>query len=132
MPSKFLNISTDNTLGGASASNTAVPSQKAVKEYVDQNSGGAVDGNSITKNSNNQLQAIGLINQNNSSNIIKFWRGTLSQYEQLTPNPDTVYIITDDNPLEILSNIQGYDSTKVQILKNVNGTFMWVEGGTID
>lgn len=35
MPSKFLNINTDNTLGGSSASDTAVPSQKAVKEYVD-------------------------------------------------------------------------------------------------
>lgn len=38
MPSKFLNIDTDNTLGGSSASDTAVPSQKAVKDYVDGNS----------------------------------------------------------------------------------------------
>ena len=38
MPSKFLNINTDNTLGGSSASDTAVPSQKAVKDYVDGNS----------------------------------------------------------------------------------------------
>lgn len=32
---KFLNISTDNTLGGSSASDETVSSQKAVKEYVD-------------------------------------------------------------------------------------------------
>ena len=32
---KFLNISTDNTLGGASPSDSTVSSQKAIKEYVD-------------------------------------------------------------------------------------------------
>lgn len=36
--SKFLNISTDNTLGGSLASDEQVASQKAVKEYVDSNS----------------------------------------------------------------------------------------------
>lgn len=39
---KFLNISTDNTLGGNSASNEVVSSQKAIKEYVDTYSGGKV------------------------------------------------------------------------------------------
>lgn len=46
MPSKFLNINTDNTLGGSSASDTAVPSQKAVKEYVDGKSLPSQTGNS--------------------------------------------------------------------------------------
>lgn len=32
---KFLNISTDTTLGGSSASDTTVSSQKAIKEYAD-------------------------------------------------------------------------------------------------
>ena len=36
---KFLNISTDNTLGGSSASDVLVASQKAVKDYVDQHGG---------------------------------------------------------------------------------------------
>jgi len=39
--SKFLNISTDNTLGGNNASNEVVSSQKAVKEYVDSQTGTA-------------------------------------------------------------------------------------------
>lgn len=39
--SKFLNISTDNTLGGNSASDDTVSSQKAVKEYVDSHGGGS-------------------------------------------------------------------------------------------
>lgn len=38
--SKFLNISTDNTLGGNSPSDVLVASQKAIKEYVDSQSGG--------------------------------------------------------------------------------------------
>ena len=37
---KFLNISTDNTLGGASPSDETVSSQKAIKEYVDNHGGG--------------------------------------------------------------------------------------------
>lgn len=39
---KFLNISTDNTLGGASPSDETVSSQKAIKEYVDGQDAGFV------------------------------------------------------------------------------------------
>lgn len=39
---KFLNVSTDNTLGGNSPSDQLVPSQKAIKEYVDNHGGGEV------------------------------------------------------------------------------------------
>lgn len=41
MTSKFLNISTDNTLGGSSSSDEVVSSQKAVKDYVDEHGGGS-------------------------------------------------------------------------------------------
>lgn len=37
---KFLNISTDNTLGGNSPSDQVVSSQKAIKDYVDTHGGG--------------------------------------------------------------------------------------------
>lgn len=37
---KFLNISTDNTLGGNAPSDELVVSQKAIKEYVDNQAGG--------------------------------------------------------------------------------------------
>lgn len=45
---KFLNISTDNTLGGSSASDETVSSQKAIKEYVDNNTAPA--GSYVTTN----------------------------------------------------------------------------------
>lgn len=48
MASKFLNIDTDNTLGGASASDEKVASQKAVKDYVDSHAGGTPSFASIT------------------------------------------------------------------------------------
>ena len=35
MSSKFLNLSTDNTLGGNAPSETKAVSEKAIKEYVD-------------------------------------------------------------------------------------------------
>lgn len=55
MASTFLNISTDTNLGGNSASDSVVASQKAIKTYVDNNSGGgtsytAGDGINITNN----------------------------------------------------------------------------------
>lgn len=39
MASKFLNLSTDNTLGGNSPSYNKAVSEKAIKEYVDNNKG---------------------------------------------------------------------------------------------
>lgn len=48
MASKFMNLDTDNTLGGASASDEKVPSQKAVKKYVDDHAGGTPSFASIT------------------------------------------------------------------------------------
>lgn len=39
MPTKFLNISVDSSLGGVSPSDEIVCSQKAIKTYVDNNAG---------------------------------------------------------------------------------------------
>ena len=41
MASTFLNLSTDTTLGGNSPSDSVAVSQKAIKSYVDNNSGGS-------------------------------------------------------------------------------------------
>ena len=51
MASKFLNLSTDTTLGGNSPSDYLVPSEKAIKTYVDNNSGGG--GESANKDIDN-------------------------------------------------------------------------------
>lgn len=91
--SKFLNISTDNTLGGNNASNDVVSSQKAVKDFVDNRK----DNLSITNNANNQLQTVGVINQNAPTTALKQWSGTLAQYNAIaTKDANTLYNITDD------------------------------------
>lgn len=107
---KFLNISVDTNLGGSSASDEVVSSQKALKTYIDNHSGGgsvAIDNNSITKNTDDEIQTVGVIDQANSSNAIKTWTGTSAQYQSLvsggTVDNHTLYNITDDtNPTQAL------------------------------
>lgn len=105
---KFLNISTDTNLGGSSASDEVVSSQKALKTYIDAHSGGGgsvdIDGKSITKNSSDELQTVGVIDQRNTANAIKTWTGTKAQYDAIsTKDANTIYNITDDtNPTQAL------------------------------
>ena len=58
------------------------------------------DNLSITKNSSNKLQTIGIIDQNDTTKSIKTWVGTRAEYEELVANDEidynTVYNITDD------------------------------------
>lgn len=62
------------------------------------------DNSSITANSSNQLQTVGVIDQANSSRAIKTWTGTKAQYDLiLSKDANTVYNITDDtNPTQAL------------------------------
>jgi hypothetical protein len=96
---KFLNISTDNTLGGASPSDVVVASQKAIKEYVDNQGGGggsvAIDNVSITKNSSNEIQTVGVINQNNTTTALKVWHGTQAEYDALATHDANTRYYTD-------------------------------------
>lgn len=102
---KFLNISTDTTLGGNSSSDEVVSSQKALKTYIDNHSGGgsvAIDEKSITKNSSDEIQTVGVIDQNATTTAIKTWTGTKAQYDAIaTKDANTIYNITDDaNPFQ--------------------------------
>lgn len=67
--------------------------------------GGAVDidNKSITKNTSDELQAIGVINmRSQNSAAIKFWTGTRQQYNAIvTKNANTLYNITDDTDVTL-------------------------------
>ena len=95
---KFLNISTDTTLGGNAPSDELAVSQKAIKTYVDNHGGGgsvAIDNSTITKNLSDEIQAVAVIDQN--SGIAKTWTGIMAEYDAIvTKDPETEYIITDD------------------------------------
>ena len=57
-----------------------------------------LDNKSITKNTANELQTVGVINQNNASQAVKTWTGTLAEYNAIvTKDSNTLYNITDDN-----------------------------------
>lgn len=57
----------------------------------------AIDNKSITQNSSDQIQTVGVIDQNNTSNAIKTWTGTRAEYDLIDPkDPNTLYNITDD------------------------------------
>lgn len=55
----------------------------------------AIDGMTIVFNSDNEIQAVAVVDQN--TGIVKTWTGTAAEYEAIaTKDPDTEYIITDD------------------------------------
>lgn len=55
------------------------------------------DGKSITENSMEEIQTVGVINSRDSSTAIKTWTGTKAQYNAIvTKDPNTLYNITDD------------------------------------
>ena len=55
------------------------------------------DNSSITANSSNQLQTVGVIDQANSSRAIKTWTGTKQEYDLImSKDANTLYNITDD------------------------------------
>lgn len=55
------------------------------------------DGITISKNADDELQAIGVIDDN-SGNALKYWTGTKAQYDAITTkDANTLYNITDDS-----------------------------------
>ena len=72
----------------------------SAKYYADQArqaaAGAVVDGVTINRNTNDELQTIGVIDDNNG-NALKIWTGTKAEYETLLPTIDnnTLYNVTD-------------------------------------
>lgn len=105
MPSKFLNLSTDDTLGGNSPSDDVAVSQKAIKKYVDDHGGGggtvSVDNKSITTNASDQLQTIGVINQNDTTTALKVWSGD-EAYLPAIKDANTFYVTEETVSVSLL------------------------------
>ena len=61
-----------------------------------------IDGVTITKNTSDKLQTVGVIDQNNTSTAIKTWTGTKAQYDAIvTKDANTLYNITDDTDVTL-------------------------------
>lgn len=66
---------------------------------IDIDAGGSVDidSKSITTNSSDEIQTVGVIDQNDTTKAIKTWTGTKAQYDAIvSKDSDTFYNITDD------------------------------------
>lgn len=106
------------------------------------NSGGStsIDGVTITRNSSQELQAIGVVDQNASNNgaTIKFYNVTTAEYNTLVQNSalevGAWYNISDDTVQSVvldaqsmLSGVSGYNASVPQTLKHdSSGNLKWV------
>ena len=65
-----------------------------------------IDGMTITKNDNNAIQTVGIIDKNNEGVAVKTWTGTKEEYDALTSkDANTLYYVTDDyEEPEVTSN----------------------------
>lgn len=112
-------ISKNNTTSYTPASDY----NPATKKYVDDaiagagGGGGTPDNITTRKNSSDELETIGIYTAQN--NAIKFWEGTLAQYNALQQkDSDTYYNITDDE----LANGLPQGGTTGQVLKKASST----------
>lgn len=72
--------------------------------------------------------AIGKYNQSNADTAFSFGDGTsYSALHNLMELKTDGTLLLNGNPVAVLSTLTGYDATKTQTLKNVNGTFTWVD-----
>jgi hypothetical protein len=82
--------------------------------------GAVVDEISINRNLDDELQTIGVINQNAPTTAIKTWTGTLAQYNAIaTKDNNTLYNITDDmqaSTYEAYSKDETYNKNEVNSL----------------
>lgn len=86
---------TDNTL--TTTDKTIVG---AINELNAKPAAPDLDGKSITNNASDELQTIGVINQNDTTTAIKTWTGTKAQYEAIvTKDANTEYFCTDSGEL---------------------------------
>lgn len=77
--------------------NTSSLSDTTKWKEVELGGSTAIDGNTITFNSNNEIQTIGVIDSSNNTIALKLWTGTRAEYDAITTkDSNTLYHIKDD------------------------------------
>lgn len=124
--SKFLNISTDNSLGGDSASDEVVSSQKALKTYIDSTVGyTAGDGINITDNEisvdGEEAETIDVEQASTvASSTISGWSMPSSRYIDLTLGASGATYTAPANGYFQIAVLEG---TILQLYNNTRGSF---------
>lgn len=89
-----------------------------------------LDNKTITKNTAEELQAIGVINSADGTTALKTWTGTKAEYSKIeTKDSQTVYNITDDEE-ELLEYVPIATTTNVGLVKP-DGTTITIKNGVI-
>lgn len=83
--------------------NTTVATTAFVQNAISNSSSNVdVDSKSITKTSDNKLQAVGVLDARSTSTALKTWTGTRAQYDAIaTKDNNTIYHITDDSDVTL-------------------------------
>ena len=77
------------------------PSSTELYMVVDESAGVEIDNSTITENSSNQIQAVG-VKDVKTAQANKFWTGTREEYESLeTKDENTFYNVEDDYDLRL-------------------------------
>lgn len=77
--------------------NTALLSDTTKWKEVELGGAIDIDNNTISLNSNEEIQTIGVIDSNNNTTALKLWTGTKNEYNAIqNKDPNTLYNITDD------------------------------------
>ena len=92
--------------------------------WVNQSSSN--DGKSITLNDNGEIQASGIVNSNNPSEVVTMWIGTKDEYNALPSHSDTcIYNITDDaDSVDVYTKEEVYNKSETY---NKNETYSKLE-----
>lgn len=109
-----------------------------INEIIDEldNANVAIDSKSITKNTSDELQAVGVIDSNNTANAIKTWTGTKTQYNALPEvqswyawnNNGTTYFTASSSP-SVGDTVYNSDKTDSgYVITSVSGSTIEIEG----
>ena len=79
----------------------------------------AVDNRSITLNTQEEIQAVGLVT---NQDVLKFWTGTKEEYDALIPQDDTIYNIVDDVLATEMAGNHGSPADEETIVTNEDDT----------
>lgn len=86
-----------------------------------------LDNKTITKNTNDELQSIGIINSANNTTVLKTWTGTKAEYDNITEKDNTtIYNITDDENIEALIDLSDYLTVDTE--QSVTGNKLFTSG----
>lgn len=112
-----LTVVSDSVLLYRSLANNNTSPLSDTTKWEEVELGGAIDidGNTITLNSNDEIQTIGVIDSSNNATALKLWTGTRAEYDAITTkDANTLYNITDDT-----GDLGTFANTDLSNLSNV-------------